>query len=213
MRILITAGPTREYIDPVRFISNPSTGTLGFLIAERAKERGYDVIIIAGPCNIPQLKGIKVISVESALEMKNRVEENFQFVDVLIMTAAVSDWRPARVYKQKIKIKKEWNLKLVPNPDILQCISMGRKENQIVVGFALESKNILENAKKKLKKKKVDLIVANPVSNFGNTLKKTEMFLLFSDGRIKKVLCTKKHLAYLLLREVEILVSRKNRTV
>ncbi|HQL65508.1 MAG TPA: phosphopantothenoylcysteine decarboxylase, partial [bacterium] len=100
MRILITAGPTREYIDPVRFISNPSTGTLGFLIAERAKERGYDVIIIAGPCNIPQLKGIKVISVESALEMKNRVEENFQFVDVLIMTAAVSDWRPARVYKQ-----------------------------------------------------------------------------------------------------------------
>ncbi len=209
MKILITAGPTREYIDPVRFISNPATGTLGFMIAKKAKKKGHDVIVIAGPCEIPPLKGIKVFSVESALEMQDRVERYFPLVDVLIMTAAVSDWRPARMYKQKIKIKRNWKLNLIANPDILKTVSRRKNRNQIIVGFALESENILENARKKLKKKRLDLIVANSISNFGNTSKKTDIFFLFSDGTTKKVFCTKARLASLLLGEIEKLVSRK----
>ncbi len=209
MKILITAGPTREYIDPIRFISNPASGTLGFLIAEKAKKNGHNVIVVAGPCNIPHIKGIKIIPVESALEMQANVEKYFPSVDAVVMSAAVSDWKPEKTYSQKIKRKKKWNLALITNPDILKSIVAKKKKNQVIIGFALESENILKNAKKKLRGKNVNLLVANTISNLGKTSKKSKIFLLFSDGRIKKIYCTKNHLASLILKETEKLVAKK----
>lgn len=203
MKILITAGPTREYIDPVRFISNPATGTLGYLLAKKAKEKGHSVVMISGPCSLHSIRGIKKINVETAIEMEKAVEKEFPLCEVLIMTAAVSDWRPEKRFTQKIKIKKPWILKLIPNPDILKGIAKKKNKNQIVVGFALESENMVENAKKKLKEKKLDLIVANSVQNFGNPREKKEIYLIFSDERIKKISCTKNQLASILIKEIE----------
>ncbi|MCM8764222.1 MAG: phosphopantothenoylcysteine decarboxylase [Candidatus Omnitrophica bacterium] len=204
MKFLITAGPTREYIDPVRFISNPATGTLGYFVAKRAKEHGHSVTVITGPCNFSEIKGIKKMQVESALEMKNAVEKKFPSFDVLIMTAAVSDWRPAKRYGKKLKIKKPWKLKLVPNPDILQSVAQIKRENQIVVGFALESDNIVKNAKEKLKKKKLDMLVANTVENFGKSTRNARILVLYPDGKIKN--CSgysKRKLASFLIFEIE----------
>ncbi|MCM8821528.1 MAG: hypothetical protein NC831_01755 [Candidatus Omnitrophica bacterium] len=204
MKFLITAGPTREYLDPVRFISNPATGTLGYFLAKKAMERGHSVSVISGPCNFPEIKGVKKIQVESALEMKSVVEEKFPSCDALIMTAAVSDWRPAKRYGKKLKIKKSWNLKLVPNPDILKSVAKIKKVNQVVVGFALESASIIENAKKKLRWKKLDVLVANTVENFGDSSGNNEIFVLYPDGKIKD--CSgysKRKLASFLVLEIE----------
>ncbi|HOK79444.1 MAG TPA: phosphopantothenoylcysteine decarboxylase [bacterium] len=212
MKILITAGPTREYIDPVRFISNPATGTLGYFIAKKAKEEGHSVVIVSGPCDMPELKGVERIQIESALQMKHEVEKMFPEMDVLVMTAAVSDWRPAKKFPEKLKLKKSWTLKLVPNPDILKSVSKKKKKEQIIVGFALESNNVLENAKRKLVDKKLDILVANTVENFGKFPGRGEIFVLYSDGRIKN--CTgfsKKVLASFLLKEIEQFQQRKLR--
>ncbi len=204
MKILITAGPTREFIDPVRFISNPATGTLGYLMAKEAKKKGHSVVLVSGPCNLPLIKDIKTLYVESACEMKNAVEKEFSSSDVLVMTAAVSDWRPEKRFSRKLKIKKPWKLKLVPNPDILKFISNKKNEKQIVVGFALESENIIENARKKMKDKKLDMIVANTTANFGNRVRRGQIFILYSSGEIKDVSdYSKKKLASLILKEVE----------
>ncbi|MCM8764215.1 MAG: phosphopantothenoylcysteine decarboxylase [Candidatus Omnitrophica bacterium] len=204
MKFLITAGPTREYLDPVRFISNPATGILGYFVAKKAIERGHLVTVVVGPCNFPEIKGVKKILVESALEMKSVVEEKFPSCDALIMTAAVSDWRPAKRYGEKLKIKKSWKLKLIPNPDILKRVAKIKKENQIVVGFALESTNIIENAKKKLTGKKLDMLVANTVENFGKSSKNAEILALYPDGKIKD--CSgysKQRLAFFIVSEIE----------
>jgi len=167
MNILITAGPTREYIDPVRFISNPSTGKMGYLIAEKLKLKGYSIILISGPTYLKPPEEIKVINVVSADDMRKETLKYFPNCDVLIMTAAVSDWKPEKKSNEKLKIKHEWDLKLIPTPDILKDVSMLKKENQIVIGFALETNNIKEEAIKKLKEKKIDLIVANTPDFFG----------------------------------------------
>jgi len=137
MKILITAGPTRENLDPVRFISNPSTGKMGYLIAQEGKKRGYKIILITGPTHLKPPDGIKVVKVISAEEMKEAVLKYFPECDALIMAAAVSDWKPQIKYRKKLKRKKEWNLKLIPNPDILKEVSKIKKENQIVIGFTL----------------------------------------------------------------------------
>ncbi|HXK45210.1 MAG TPA: phosphopantothenoylcysteine decarboxylase, partial [bacterium] len=150
------------------------------------------------------IKGVKKIQVESALEMKHEVEKIFPEMDALIMTAAVSDWRPVKKSGEKLKLKKSWTLKLVPNPDILKCLSKKKKKNQIIVGFALESTNLVENARKKLMDKKLDMIVANTIKNFGKFTGSGEIFMLYSDGRIKN--CTgfsKQVLASFLLKEIE----------
>jgi len=204
MNILITAGPTREFIDPVRFISNPATGRLGYLIARKAKKKGHNVFFVVGPCHLPPLKGVKTIEVVSAVEMKREVEKLFPSMDVLVMTAAVSDWRPAKKSSKKIKIKKRWTLKLVPNPDILKFVSGKKRKNQLVIGFALESTSILKNAREKLKEKKLDIIIANTVKNFGTSQNTGKIFMLYSDGKMINLSgYSKEKISTLLVKEIE----------
>ena len=185
MKILITAGPTREYLDPVRFISNLSTGKMGYLISEEAIKRGHKVILISGPTYLKPPDGIKVVKITSTEEMKEAVLKYFPEYDVLIMAAAVSDWKPEKKYRGKLKRKKEWNLKLIPNPDILKEVSRIKKENQIVIGFALETENIEKNALKKLKEKKLDLIIGNTTEFFGEG-KPSKVVFISKDGKVKK---------------------------
>lgn len=193
IKVLISAGPTREYIDPIRFISNPSSGKMGFLIAEYAKKIGLDVILISGPTHLKTPEGVKIIKVETAKQMQKEILKNFPKVDLLIMAAAVSDWRPYRKFKTKIKRKKKWYLKLVPNPDILKSVSKIKKENQKIVGFALETDNIIENAKKKLKEKKLDLIIGNTPDFLGEG-KKSDVFFIFKNGKVLKFRIKKEQL-------------------
>lgn len=163
-KILVTAGPTVEKIDPVRFITNRSTGKMGYAIAKKAKLMGGEVVLITGPTNIEKPNVDKVVQIESASEMYNKVI-NYKDADVIIMTAAVSDYKPKEFSNEKIK-KNDSDLiiQLDRNKDIL--FELGQiKKNQILVGFAAETTNVEQYAIKKLKKKNLDLIVANDVSN------------------------------------------------
>ena len=191
MKILITAGPTREYIDPVRFISNPSTGRMGYLIAGECVKKGYEVILISGPTHLKEPDKVKYIKVETAEEMRKAVLKYFPQIDILIMSAAVSDWKPAIKVKEKIKRKKEWKLKLVPNPDILKEATKIKRPGQRIIGFALETGDIIKNAKRKLKEKKLDLIVADTPDFFGEG-KAAGVVFIFRDGRTVKFKKTKK---------------------
>lgn len=186
MKILISAGPTREYLDPVRFISNPSTGRMGYLIAHECLKKGHSVTLVSGPTHLAPPAGARLIKVESAEEMKAAILKSFPDSDVLIMSAAVSDWRPAKKSSGKIKRKKSWNLKFVPNPDILKAAGKIKKKHQKAVGFALETSDILKNAGKKLKEKKLDLIIADTPDFFGDEKKNAKVFFIHKDGTTEK---------------------------
>ncbi len=161
--ILVTAGPTREKIDPVRYISNYSTGVFGYEIASAAKSRGLSVTLVSGPTLLTAPKGVKFVSVESADDMRTAVLKFLTWSDCVIMTAAVADWRPKYSTKRKMKKLGARSIELVENPDILA--EVGRlKKNTVVVGFALETENLEKNALKKLKEKNLDIIVANRLS-------------------------------------------------
>jgi len=164
-RVLVTAGPTHEAIDPVRYIANRSSGRQGFAIAAAAADLGAEVILIAGPVHLPTPPGVLRIDVETALEMQAAVE-NALPVDAAIMVAAVADWRAAQAPDQKIK--KDGNaippLALTENPDILASLAMHKQRPKLVIGFAAETENIIAHAQAKLAKKGCDWIVANDVS-------------------------------------------------
>ncbi len=167
-KMLITAGPTYEAIDPVRFIGNHSSGKMGYAIANEAKERGAEVILISGP-SAEKLKydDIKLIKVTSAKEMYDAVFQYFDEVDVAIASAAVADYTPKIVAKEKIKKhEEEFVIELVKNPDILKTMGE-RKNKQFLVGFALETNNEEENAQQKLEKKNLDMIVLNSLKDKG----------------------------------------------
>lgn len=166
-KVLITAGPTVEEIDPVRFITNRSTGKMGYALAEAAAERGADVTLVSGPTHITPPQGVKFISVRSALDMYKTVLAQFEEQHIVIKSAAVADYRPENISAKKIK-KEDGNLTLtfVRNPDIL--MELGKiKKQQILVGFAAETNDLVENAKNKIKKKNLDFIVANDVTEEG----------------------------------------------
>lgn len=170
--ILITAGPTRERIDPVRFISNYSTGTFGYELAGEAVRRGACVILVSGPTYLQVPQGVKFIGVESALEMRRAVLAELKKADYVIMSAAVSDWRPKKTSPRKIKRSfGKITLELVENPDILSEIC-AHKAGRVVAGFALETEDLEKNALKKLLGKNTDIIVANSLNKrshaFGN---------------------------------------------
>ena len=165
-KVIITAGPTQEMIDPVRYISNKSSGKMGFSLAEEVKNQGALVTLISGPVNLKTPEKVKRHDVLSADEMKLKVEELIEDCDIFIAAAAVSDFKPKEIYKNKIKknkSEKHLNLKMDKNSDILKVISE-KNLNLKTVGFAAETENLLSNAKKKLSQKKLDLIVANDVS-------------------------------------------------
>lgn len=163
-KILITAGPTREFIDSVRFISNPSSGKMGFELAIESVLRGGDTTLISGPVSLTPPPKLNFININSTDEMFNKVLENFEKVDFLIMSSAVCDFKPKEINKEKIKKENfSYSLQLEKTIDILK--EMGkRKKHQKLIGFALETENVFENAKKKLIEKNLDMIVVNTIS-------------------------------------------------
>lgn len=169
-RVLISAGPTYEAIDPVRFIGNHSSGKMGIAIANAAAELGAEVTLVLGPSSLQPKEGVEVIPVQSASEMYEACIQRFENADIAIMAAAVSDYRPKNVADQKIKKSEDTlNIELVKNPDILFNLGQAKK-HQVLVGFALETENVIENAIGKLHKKNCDLIVLNSpgeTSGFG----------------------------------------------
>ena len=165
--ILITAGPTFEDIDPVRFIGNRSSGKMGFAIAKAAFLRGADVTLISGPSKEVSYPEIKLFNVISAKEMKSAVEKKLKTADILIMSAAVADYKPAKAANKKIKKEDKLStIKVVETDDILATV---KKENKTIVGFALETDNELKNAQKKLKSKNLDMIVLNSLKDKNST--------------------------------------------
>lgn len=168
MRILITAGGTREYIDSVRFISNASSGRMGYALVRAALRAGHKVTLITAPTTQRLPNGAKVVEVETAARMFEEVRNNFEVCNCLIMTAAVSDYTPARTAKTKIKkSNKSLTLKLKPTADILKWAGKHKRKDQIVVGFALEDRNLRQNAEIKLKEKNLDMIIANTSAAIG----------------------------------------------
>lgn len=207
MNFLITAGPTREYIDPIRFVSNPSSGRQGFSIASEAKKNGHNVILIIGPGTAEPPRETPLIHVTTAEEMLKSVLQYKDWMDVLIMSAAVGDWKVIGKSRQKIKKKKTLNLKLTLNPDILTYISRLKKQGKtkpdlLLVGFSVDTGDLINNAKKKLKAKNMDIIVANPVNSFGSSA--TESVIIDSSGTIIKLpLMSKKQFASRLIKVIQ----------
>lgn len=168
LKILVTAGPTEEAIDPVRYITNHSSGKMGYSIANMAKLMGADVTLISGPVHLPSPDGVKVIKVKSASDMFAAVKLEWPQHDILIKAAAVADYRVDIVSEQKIKKSAETlNLQLVKNPDILQWAGDNKTAKQVLCGFAMETENLIKNAQAKLKAKHCDLLVANNLTTAG----------------------------------------------
>jgi len=168
MRILITAGGTREYIDPVRFISNASSGKMGYALARAALKSGHKVTLITAAISQNPLGNVKLINVETAAQMFEAVKKYFSRCDCLIMAAAVADYTPARPAGTKIKKSdKSITLKLKPTTDILKWAGGHKRQDQVIVGFALEDKAVRVRAEKKLKDKNLDMIVSNSPAAIG----------------------------------------------
>jgi phosphopantothenoylcysteine decarboxylase/phosphopantothenate--cysteine ligase len=159
--VVVSAGPTREYIDQVRFLSNPSTGRMGYALAGAARERGANVILISGPTHLAPPQGVRTINVETALEMRKQVIENSRKADIVVMAAAVANYRPKKKAETKIKKgKSNLTLEFEENPDILA--ELGKKKGRkVLVGFSLETRGHVRRAREKLREKNLDLIVAN----------------------------------------------------
>lgn len=203
--ILITAGPTRERIDPVRYITNFSTGKMGYAIAEAAHELGANVTLVSGPVQLKPPKGVNLIPVESAEDMYQAVMEHFDKADIVVKTAAVADYRPKIVQDNKMKKQSgEMSIELVRTKDILAELGK-RKKHQFLVGFAAETDNLEEYAQKKLKEKNADIIVANNVkkegAGFGSD---TNIVTIFKKNKekIELPVLTKKEVAYEIFKEV-----------
>ena len=166
--ILVTAGPTRESIDPVRFISNHSTGKMGYAIAQNAQMRGAKVILVSGPVSLDAPYGVEVVPVISALDMHDAVISRLDNIDWVIKSAAVGDYRPANVAGEKLKKKdNDMSDELVRNPDILAEIGTKRQKHQLVCGFSMETEDLLNNSRSKLEKKNCDMLVANNLKTEG----------------------------------------------
>ncbi|MDR2709528.1 MAG: hypothetical protein LBC07_06110 [Elusimicrobiota bacterium] len=169
LNFLILSGPTREYIDPVRFITNESSGKMGQALANAVLAAGHKLTFITGPAAfLPETKSsnLNIINVMSALEMFKALKENFKQADIIISAAAIADFRVKKISKHKIKKSADLTLELIKNPDLISFCGKHKKQ-KVVVGFALETQKLLENAKKKLLEKNLDLIVANTQKSFG----------------------------------------------
>ncbi len=166
-KVIVTAGPTREYLDPIRFVSNRSSGKMGYAIARAALRRGAEVTLISGPSALSQPRGVKFVSVETAVEMFDAVNQELSSSTVLVMSAAVSDFMPAQRAEEKIEKSEELLLRLSQTPDILSEIGK-REDRPFVIGFAAETGKKIERARRKLKEKNMDMIVLNDVTKAGS---------------------------------------------
>jgi phosphopantothenoylcysteine decarboxylase/phosphopantothenate--cysteine ligase len=185
---VVTAGPTREAIDPVRFISNRSSGKMGYAIAEAAFAKKHEVTLISGPASIATPRGVKNVSITTSDELHDAVHRAVRECDVLVMCAAVADYKPAAISARKMKKRKtSFALKLVPTRDIL--VSLPKRRRYLVVGFAAETHDLTINAQKKLRAKNCDAIVANDVSGSeaGMESDENEVTIFFRNGESKKI--------------------------
>ena len=214
MRILITAGPTREAIDPVRFLSNRSSGKMGYALAMAAVENGHEVTLISGPVALDCPDGVGIVPVESALQMFEAVQARIAAVDVAIMAAAVSDYRPVQVADEKLKKSTRMlTLELEPTADILASARSEFAFKGLLVGFAAETSNIDAYAKDKLRSKRCDAIVANDVSapGIGFDSHENVVTVYFDDGSSRKFpRCSKTELGRKLIALIEKLATDKS---
>lgn len=211
-KVLISAGPTVERIDPIRYITNRSTGKMGYAIAEMAVFMGAEVTLVSGPTQLKAPQGVKLISIESALEMYDEIMAVMKDQDVIIKTAAVADYRPLVVADQKIKkAEGDLELKFTRNPDILKSIGEA-KTHQVLIGFAAETNNVLEYAKKKIESKHLDFIVANDVSangaGFGTDTNIVTLIDQFGEVKALPQMSKKDVAAEILKKAVQIMQSR-----
>jgi phosphopantothenoylcysteine decarboxylase/phosphopantothenate--cysteine ligase len=164
-KVVITAGPTREYLDPVRYITNASSGRMGYALAARAHSLGAQVVLISGPVMMKPPRGVNVLKAVTAVEMRRLALKAARHADVFIGAAAVSDWRPQHRAPRKIKKAALKNLavKFVPNPDVIKSVARARRgDKPFILGFALETEDLMQNAQDKMRRKNLDAVVANP---------------------------------------------------
>lgn len=209
--ILVTAGGTQENIDPIRYIGNRSSGKMGYAIADQAARMGAQVILVSAPTSLPIPSGVDFVSVDSALSMQEAVEARYNDVNVVIMAAAVSDFRALHKAEQKIKKMESMTIELVKNPDILQGLG-SKKSHQVLVGFAAETEHVIKYGQDKVARKNLDMLVANDVSksNAGFNVDTNEGYFLYPDKEPKKMPNMKKSdLARHILKEVIELVANK----
>jgi phosphopantothenoylcysteine decarboxylase/phosphopantothenate--cysteine ligase len=183
-RVLVSAGPTREYLDPVRFLSNPSSGKMGYAVAAAAADRGADVTLVSGPSVLPTPAGVELVRVESAEQMLKALEGPFGASDLVVMTAAVADWRPRQVATEKVpKLGEATTIDLVRTPDIVSTLSAGRGA-QVMIGFAMETDQGVERAADKARRKGLDLICLNYPTRAGTSFggDDNEVTLVRPDG-------------------------------
>ncbi|HOE79349.1 MAG TPA: bifunctional phosphopantothenoylcysteine decarboxylase/phosphopantothenate--cysteine ligase CoaBC [Smithellaceae bacterium] len=210
--VLVTAGPTQEPLDPVRYITNLSSGKMGYALATAARHRGASVTLISGPCAMPAPPGVKIINVRTALEMHEAVMKNFTKATVIVKAAAVADYRPESVSEEKIKKSKGLaGIRLVPNPDIIAEIG-AKKTRGILVGFAMETQELLANARLKLARKKMDMIVANSLREEGAGFGTDTNIVTIIDSNGKEIRLdkmTKSQVAHRILDHVKTLKKKK----
>ncbi|RKO82616.1 bifunctional phosphopantothenoylcysteine decarboxylase/phosphopantothenate--cysteine ligase CoaBC [Pectobacterium parmentieri] len=217
LNILVTAGPTREALDPVRFITNHSSGKMGFAIAQAAAARGANVTLVSGPVSLATPQGVTRIDVGSALEMEHAVMEHAARQHIVIGCAAVADYRAKHIADEKIKKQNqqgdEMTLTLVKNPDIIAGVAAMTKNRPYVVGFAAETQNVEEYARQKLARKKLDLICANNVSLSGHGFNSetNALHLFWQDGDTQLPQCDKRLLGQKLIDEIISRYDEKNR--
>lgn len=186
--VIVSAGGTKEAVDPVRYIGNHSSGKMGYALASEFALRGAKTILVSAPTQLQIPYGVERIDINSAIEMKSAIEERFDEADIVVMAAAVSDFRVANTANQKIKKQDELILELVKNPDILQSLG-AKKKNQILVGFAAETNDVIKYAKDKLVRKNADIIIANDVSkaDAGFNVDTNAVTIVYKSGDIKEL--------------------------
>ena len=205
IKVLVTAGPTREPLDPVRFLSNPSSGLMGYSLARAFAERGAEVTLVSGPVNLPCPRAVDLVPVITAEEMYQAVMDRYPASRVVVKTAAVSDFRPLE--RAREKIKKEGaglTLQLAPNPDILKKLGE-QKGNRILVGFAVETGEPVEKARKKLSQKNLDLIVVNDINieGAGFASVTNQVAIIDASGKVEQLpMMDKQTLAHVILDRI-----------
>ncbi len=195
MRFLVTAGPTREPIDPVRYISNRSSGKMGYAIAQAALDSGHEVILISGPVSLQPPRGAKLVSVSTSDEMFDAVHRDASKCDVCVLCAAVADYKPAKVSPAKIKKRSEnFSLELIPTRDILDSLGHQQDREFLLVGFAAETNDLEKSAAQKLREKNCDIMIANDVSSSKSGMESdvNEVTILFQNGERQKISCAPK---------------------
>lgn len=210
--VLVTAGPTQEAIDPVRFITNHSSGKMGYALAKMAKLRGANVTLVSGPVNIEPFMGVELVKVKSAAEMCETVTSRSEGSDIIVMCSAVADYTPLSYSDQKVKkADDDLSIPLTRTTDILQTLGEKKLNDQMLVGFSMETENLIENSRKKLTKKNADLICANTIGgNETGFAVDTNRVTLISEKEVKELpLCTKEETADLILSYIIKLQKEK----